>query len=81
MKRTVAVNAAGLWIGEDHPNAELTNAEVDRLRRLHEDEGWSYALLAEKFEISKSAVAKICRYERRGQYPAAFREVPVPDSG
>lgn len=36
----------------------------------------SYGVLAEKFECSKSAAAKLCRYERRGQTQAAFKNVP-----
>ena len=52
MQKTVAVNDAGLRIGEDHPNAKLTDAEVERIRSLHED-GMSYDTLAEKFEVSK----------------------------
>ncbi len=78
MQKTVAVNEAGLRIGEDHPNAKLTDAEVERIRTLHEDYGMSYSTLAEKFEISKGAIAKICRYERRGQPVANFKKVPVP---
>jgi IS30 family transposase len=78
MQKTVAVNERGLRIGEDHPRAELTDAEVERIRELHE-EGMSYRQLAEKFEQSKGAIAKICRYERRGQFVASFKAVPVLD--
>lgn len=74
-KKLVAVNDAGLRIGEDHPNAKLTDAEVERIRSLHEAERMSYKLLAEKFEISKGAIAKICRYERRAQYPATHKTI------
>lgn len=77
MQKTVAVNERGLRIGEDHPRAELTDAEVETIRELHE-EGVSYRQLAEKFEQSKGAIAKICRYERRGQFVANFKAVPVP---
>lgn len=79
MQKTVAVNEAGLRIGEDHPNAKLTDGEVELIRQMHEDDGLSYEALAEKFEVSKGAVAKICRYERRGQWVANFKAVPVPD--
>ena len=78
MQRTVAINDAGLRIGEEHPNAKLTDAEVEIIRQLHEEDGLSYKSLAEKFEISKVAVAKICRYERRAQFVANFKAVPVP---
>ncbi|MDD5176277.1 MAG: hypothetical protein PHQ05_07650 [Sterolibacterium sp.] len=78
MQKTVAVNDAGLRIGEDHPNAKLTDAEVERIRSLHED-GMSYDALAEKFEVSKWAIGRICRYERRAQTPANFKSVHVLD--
>lgn len=79
MQKTVAVNERGLRIGEDHPGAELTDAEVETIRSLH-TEGMSYRQLAEKFEQSKGAIAKICRYERRGQFVANFKAVPVAGS-
>ena len=78
MQKTVAVNDAGLRIGEDHPNSKLTDAEVETIRQMHED-GMSYKTLAEKFEVSKGAIAKLCRYERRGQHVANFKTVPVLD--
>ena len=34
MQKTVAVNEAGLRIGEDHPNAKLTDGEVEMIRQL-----------------------------------------------
>jgi DNA invertase Pin-like site-specific DNA recombinase len=80
MQKTVAVNDAGLRIGEDHPNSKLTDAEVELIRSLHES-GMSYATLAEKFEVSRWTIGRICRYERRGQIPARFKAVHVPDCG
>lgn len=79
MQKTVAVNDVGLRIGEDHPNAKLTDAEVEMIRQLHE-EGVSYEHLAEKFEVSKWAIGRICRYERRAQVPADFKRVHVPET-
>lgn len=77
MKRFVAVNERGLRVGEDHQNAELTNEEVERLRQLH-DSGLSYRALAEKFDVSKSLVAMICRHERRAQTASGWKAVHVP---
>lgn len=57
--------AKGRRMGEEHQNAILTNGEVENLRQLREGEGMTYDKLAAKFEISKSAVAKICQYNRR----------------
>lgn len=50
--------------GDEHPRAVLTDTEVDLVRELH-DAGWSYALLAEKFDVTKSAIAGICQCRRR----------------
>jgi ribosome-binding protein aMBF1 (putative translation factor) len=50
--------------GDEHPAAVLTDAEVDLVRELHES-GWPYSALADKFEVSKSAIAGICQCRRR----------------
>ena len=76
--RTVGVNDLGYRVGEDHANAQLTDREVELNRTLHEVDGMSYSMLAEKFEISKSSVADICQYRRRAQ--AAGRWVRVSTS-
>lgn len=72
--RSVPVNEAGLRIGEGHQNAKLTDAEVELIRQMHED-GLTYDELAEKFEVSKWAIGRICRYERRAQHPVKWKEV------
>ena len=79
MQKTVAVNEAGLRIGEDHPNAKVTDAEVECIRLLHES-GMGYDTLSEKFEVSRWTIGRICRYERRAQCPASFKPVHVPGS-
>ncbi|KWW37668.1 hypothetical protein [Cupriavidus metallidurans] len=73
--RIVAINERGLRIGEDHHHAKLTNMEAELIRKLHEEEGFSYRALAAKFEVSKSLVARICRYEKRNHSPARFKSV------
>lgn len=73
--RKVAVNEEGLRIGEDHPNANLSDADVDLIRDLHEEDGLTYETLAEKFEVSKWAIGRICRYERRAQTPSSHKRV------
>jgi hypothetical protein len=80
MKKLVAVNGKGLRVGEDHQNAKLTNCEVEMIRELHR-EGLSYRTLAMKFEVSKWAIARICRYERRAETPHTWKTVHVADSG
>ncbi len=61
----VAVNEQGIRLGETHPNADLTDHEVDLIRELREKDGMSYAMLAEKFEVPKSTIHMICTYQRR----------------
>jgi DNA invertase Pin-like site-specific DNA recombinase len=72
--RLVPINELGLRIGEDHPNAKLTDAEVERIRSLHED-GMCYEALAEKFEVSRWTIGRICRYERRAQTVAGWKTI------
>lgn len=74
MKRTVGVNELGLRVGEDHVNARLTNHEVDLLLELRA-QGWSYQQLADKFDLSKSGVRKICKGVNRCQQPSRFKVV------
>lgn len=78
MKRVIERNERGLRVGESHHNAELSNHEVEEIRKLHES-GMSYPRIADKFEISKSSVGKYCRYERRGQTPAIRKEEIIKD--
>ena len=77
MLMIVGVNAAGLRVGEDHHNAKLTDAEVELVRKLHEEERMSYASLAEKFDVSRWCIGRICRYEWRAQTIARFKTVHV----
>ena len=76
-ERVIAVNERGKPIGQDHYNAKLTDADVECIRTLHEQHGLSYQVLAVKFDVSKWAVGRICRYERRNQTPARFKKIIV----
>lgn len=51
--------------GEDHHFAVLTDAQVERIRQMHEGGGWSYGRLAAKFDVAKSTVFDICTHRRR----------------
>lgn len=77
--RLIAVNERGLAIGESHPRAVLSDHEVGLLLELR-DEGKSMAWLAEKFEVSKSCVAKIVWGQRRAQFAVSFRRARGPGS-
>lgn len=76
--RIVKVNDRGLRIGEDHQHATHTDSEIELARQLHAD-GISYKQLADKFEVSKSTIAGWIKFRRRGQHPANWRKVEVPD--
>lgn len=69
----VAVNEDGLRIGESHPRAKLSDDDIELIRALAE-EGMRYRVIAQKFEISKVTVGRICRYERRGQTIARLKK-------
>lgn len=70
----VAVNEAGLRVGESHQRAKLTDAEVEMIRRLH-TEGLTYSELAAKFEVNRFHVGKICRFERRASFAVRVKGV------
>jgi hypothetical protein len=75
MRKVVAVNDRGRLIGEHHQNAKLTNAQVDEMRDLREDQGLAYGALAKRFSVPKSTVADICKYRRRAQTPARWKTI------
>lgn len=57
--------------GQNHPRAVLTDDDVERMRRMHEE--WpvgdprhvGYKRLAKRFECSRQHVMRICRYLNR----------------
>lgn len=73
-KRLVAINEQGLRIGEDHHRAKLTDAEVERLRQLHE-EGIGYRRLAVIFEVNPTTVRDIVKFRTRAQLPSTWRSI------
>ncbi|MDP2883251.1 MAG: hypothetical protein Q8N89_16930 [Azonexus sp.] len=72
--RTVAINDAGLRIGEDHQNAKYTNGEIEMVLSLR-DEGKSYGEIGRLVEMPKSTVRDIIKGRRRCQYPADFKTI------
>lgn len=53
-------------LGDRHPGATLTDDEVEKIRRLHEDDKLTYDEIAVIMDTKKSTVAGICQYRRRG---------------
>lgn len=72
--RLVAINEYGLRIGQYHHNAKLSDVDVDLVRSLHE-QGATYRELEARFRVTRWAIGRICRYERRAQSPAGFKRV------
>ncbi len=65
--RYVRRNERGLRIGEDHPNARLTDAEVEALL-ADRDAGMSLSALARKWGLSKSGAKGIVDGRSRAQH-------------
>jgi DNA invertase Pin-like site-specific DNA recombinase len=75
-ERLIAVNEQGRRIGEDHPNARLTDYEVSLVLEMREL-CMSYGEIARKFEVHKSTVRDICKGRRRGQRPFRWKRADV----
>lgn len=73
----VALNEKGQRIGEGHPNATISDATVDLIRDLREEDNMTYDAIAKQLNICKELVAKICRYERRAQTPDRWKKVII----
>lgn len=73
----VAVSDAGCRVGEYHPKARLSDAQVDLIRDIWEEGFAGYATLAKHFGVSKSTIRDICRYERRNVAPTRWKRVSV----
>jgi len=75
MKLVVGVNEKNRRVGESHPQAKLTDADVDRLLAMR-DQGIGWGTLAKMFDMSKSQVRRICLGQKR-QMATEWREVPL----
>lgn len=78
MDIVVGCNESGKRVGEDHPNAKLTDHEVDLILEMR-DEGFSYGEIAKMFEVSKSQVRNIITGLKRCQIPVRFKTVHLSD--
>ena len=77
MVRCVAVNEKGIRIGEHHHRSTIPDATVEEIRDMHEIKGKSYEQISRKLKLPYPTVAKICRYERRSQWPDKWKWVEV----
>lgn len=76
MQKTILLNENGRRVGESHPGAKLSDAEVNLVLELHE-EGYGYDWLAQKFDVSKSCIRWICTARNRSQTVARAVRVSV----
>ena len=76
MQKLVHLNELGRRIGECHPRAKLTDAEVALALQLLDD-GMSLAQVALKMDVSKSCIGHIASGRRRGQLVARVVKVSV----
>lgn len=61
------INRAGKVIGEDHPRARLSDAQVDKIREDYEERGKAIKVMAREYKVSPRTIRRIVRYERRAQ--------------
>jgi len=75
----IGVNSKGYRINSYHHNhnPKISDVIVDALRDLHEEDGIGYSTLSKIFNLNKHTIAKICRYERRADYPDRFKTIKV----
>ncbi len=76
MKKQIKMNDAGRLVGESHPRAKLTDAEVDTVLDLLAG-GMTRAQVAAKFDVSVHCIAHIACGRRRGQLVSSVRVVSI----
>lgn len=84
-QKTVKLSEKGKRIGEDHQRALLNDKQVEQIREYYEEGLYGYTAIALHFtelfgfEVKKSSVAMICRYERRNTTFANSKTVHITD--
>lgn len=64
-RRLIHRGEKGRVRGESHPNARLTDHEIELLRTMHAELGYGYRRLAKMFEITRGYARKLVKFERR----------------
>ena len=73
----IAVSDKGKRVGQSHPQAKLTDRDVELLLELHAA-GWGYRRLARKFDVSSSQARNICLGRKRSLTVAEWRAPKGP---
>ncbi len=56
---------SGRLCGESHPQAKLSDDQVEQIRCMKEDQGLSYREIATKMGVKYDTIVSICKYHRR----------------
>jgi hypothetical protein len=75
----VGMDEKGYRVGEDHPNAKLTDAQVAQIRLLHEEGFVGYRTLSRLFKTPRSTISDICHYRRRASTLMGVKMVRVKE--
>ena len=70
----IAVNDLGYRIGSSHHNSSISDQVIDAIRELRE-EGLGYGTLSIIFNLPRGTIAKICKYQIRGQTPDRWKTI------
>ena len=70
----IAVNSEGYRIGTSHHNCKISDQTIDAIRDLNE-EGLGYGTLSTIFNLPRGTIAKIAKYQIRGQTPDRYKTI------
>ena len=70
----IAVNDQGYRIGSSHHNSSISDQVIDAIRELRE-EGLGYGTLSIIFNLPRGTIAKIAKYQIRGQTPDRWKTI------
>jgi hypothetical protein len=80
MKVMVALNEDNRRVGQTHPAAKLSDADIDLVFALREA-GLSFGQIAAKFDVQRACIHKVISGQRRAQIPVRWKAVddtPAP---
>ena len=71
----IAVNSEGYRINSSHHNCRISETVVDAIIELREDFNLGYGTLSTIFSLPRGTIAKICKYQIRGQTPDRWKTI------
>ena len=79
MRILIAISENGRLLGESHPRAKLSDAQIEMIRDDHEYRGMSVTQIASKRGIPWGTVNKIVYYNRRASTPVRYITREIKD--